>query len=240
VESQENALSEFDVRAAHYLGRCYDLGLGVQVDSKKAVEYLQKAADQGDAVAQNVLATIYDMGRGVARDPQNAAYWYRVSAEQGYHHAQYNLGVCYRDGFGVKQHTEKAIYWFVKAAKQRNTPTMKKILIQSMISVVQELTRIDINNGFFFSAPVDKKKYPKYRKVKKPKDLSTIARNLLTNSYNSQDEVAQDIRQVFQNAIKISPSHAISKLATLMLGKFEKWYEEWQAYQAYQGIQKKP
>ena len=68
-----------------------------------AVEYFQKAADQGLASAQDDLALCYYYERGIAQDYEKAAQWWQKAADQGHRNAQCNLGLCYKNGKGVKQ-----------------------------------------------------------------------------------------------------------------------------------------
>ena len=117
----------------------YEKGLGVSKDYKEAVEWYQKAAEQGHArarshqsnlesvlkfeecrsraqqgnvKAQNNLGWMYENGRGVAQDYKEAVKWYRKAAMQGYADAQYNLGVRYANGEGVEQDDKEAVMWY--------------------------------------------------------------------------------------------------------------------------------
>ena len=100
------------------LGKRYYDGTDTEIDYAKAVEYFQKAADQGYPVAQNWLGLCYDEGTGVIQDFEKAAQWYKKAADQGYPDAQNNLGLCYEEGTGVIQDFEKAAQWYKKAADQ--------------------------------------------------------------------------------------------------------------------------
>jgi TPR repeat protein len=96
----------------------YSLGQGVQQDSKQAVAWYRKAADQGDARAQFNLGLMYSEGKGVQQDFKQAAAWYRKAADQGEVEAQCNLGNKYRQGQGVQQDSKQAAAWYQKAADQ--------------------------------------------------------------------------------------------------------------------------
>ncbi len=89
-----------------------------QQDYTKAVEWFQKAANQGDASAQCYLGFCYEKGHGVQQDYTKAVEWYKKSAEQGQVNAQFNLGVCYERARGVQQDYTKAVEWYKKAANQ--------------------------------------------------------------------------------------------------------------------------
>lgn len=106
----------------------YSIGLGVPQDSKQAVTWFRKAAEQGDASAQYNLGLMYDKGRGVAQDDKQAVAWYRKAAEQGDVDAQRILGMMYDNGVGVVQDNKLAYVWSsvsaangdVKAATNRD------------------------------------------------------------------------------------------------------------------------
>ncbi len=91
-----------------------------QKDYAKAVEWFQKAADQGNADAQDWLGVCYYNGRGVQQDYKQAVEWYQKAANQGDAAAQNRLGVCYENGHGVQKDYDKAVEWYRKAANQGN------------------------------------------------------------------------------------------------------------------------
>ena len=81
------------------LGSIYDV-IGRGYDSyKKALYWLEKAAQQGHPYAQNNLAGIHRYGRGEGWSPnyEKALYWYEKAAEQGLELAQSNLSSLRRE-----------------------------------------------------------------------------------------------------------------------------------------------
>ena len=58
-------------------------GIGIAKDSAKAVEWFQKAAEQGDADSQNSLGYCLHNGIGIAKDAAKAVEWFQKAAEQG-------------------------------------------------------------------------------------------------------------------------------------------------------------
>jgi hypothetical protein len=70
-----------------------DTGQGVARDSREALTWFRKAAEQGLAEAQNNLGAFYHQGWGQDRDYAQALYWYRKAAEKGLTGAEGNLGV---------------------------------------------------------------------------------------------------------------------------------------------------
>ena len=61
----------------------YASGQGVEKDSKEAVKWFQKAADQGNARAQYVLGFMYAEGRGLMEDNVTAYAWCNIAAANG-------------------------------------------------------------------------------------------------------------------------------------------------------------
>ena len=71
-----------DAGAQYNLGVMYYDGLGVDVNFKKAIEWYEKAAEQGHAHAQNNLAHMSHNGQGVDVNYKKAIEWYEKAAEQ--------------------------------------------------------------------------------------------------------------------------------------------------------------
>ena len=89
-------------------------------ETKTAIAYFTKSADQGFRSAQYNLGVIFARGDGVAKDPEAAFKWYGMAAAQGHPTAQFNLGVFYRDGLGPAADGRKAIEWFTRSAENGN------------------------------------------------------------------------------------------------------------------------
>ena len=86
-------------------------------DTKSAMIWFKKAADQGYADGQYRLGGMYD----VAVSPQNpteAIKWYTLAANQGYKDAQYRLAVMYDQGRGTTKDYTEAAKWYEKAGTQ--------------------------------------------------------------------------------------------------------------------------
>ena len=65
------------------MGQFYTNGEGVTTNKTKAVEWFQKAAEQGHVQAQLELAIHYDLGAGVPENPTKAAEWFQKAAKNG-------------------------------------------------------------------------------------------------------------------------------------------------------------
>lgn len=95
------------------LGAAYDNGIGVERDIDKALQWYQKAAEQGLAEAQFNLAhlMVTEEISAVA-----AAEWMRKAADQGMTDAEYLMGIIYAEGIGLDVDHSQARLWLQKAA----------------------------------------------------------------------------------------------------------------------------
>ena len=118
-----------DAAAECYIcGWRYANGRGVIQDDEKAVEWYQKAAEQGHAIAQYDLSWMYQHGRGVSPNSSEALKWCRKAAEQGYADAQNTLGwrFQYVRGVNVQNYVE-AIRWYRTAAEQGHADAQHRL-----------------------------------------------------------------------------------------------------------------
>lgn len=74
-----------------------------------AVNWWQKAADQGFAPAQHSLGYAYFIGKGINKDKSRAVELFQAASDQGYLLAMNCLGRCYLFGKGVREDQAKAI-----------------------------------------------------------------------------------------------------------------------------------
>ena len=89
------------------------------MDMAKALEWYERAANNGHVSAQYMLAVLYQQGEGVEKvDEKKAAKWYRAAAVQGMPEAQVLLADCYLRGRGVAEDYVMAHVWFSCAASQ--------------------------------------------------------------------------------------------------------------------------
>src|SRR5436190_385508 len=61
------------------LAYCYENGVGVNIDKKKAIELYQEAANLENSAAQFNLALIYEKGKDIDKDIDKAIDWYKKS-----------------------------------------------------------------------------------------------------------------------------------------------------------------
>ncbi len=106
-----------DPEAQFTLGSLYFMGIDMPKDTPKAVQWLQKAAEQEHVQAQDLLGIIYQFGdEKVPKDATKAVKWLQKAAEQGHAMAQTDLGAIYRKGEDVPKNVAKAVEWWQKAA----------------------------------------------------------------------------------------------------------------------------
>jgi len=112
----EEAANSGNTTAQNALSYLYFNGLGIEKDNEKALQWLQKAANN-DARAAFDLGIIYLSGENVTKNLKKAAHWLEIAANKGNKEAQYNLALMYYNGDGVKQDVKKAAILLEKAAK---------------------------------------------------------------------------------------------------------------------------
>ena len=98
--------------AQYQMGWIYYVGLSVEKNYEKAVEWYQKGANGGDKMAYYHLALCYEYGEGVEKNMAEAVRLMRLSANSGYTPAHNVLGGYYKDGEGVKQDVRMALAWY--------------------------------------------------------------------------------------------------------------------------------
>jgi len=84
---------------------------------KKALDFYQKASNQGDVSAQTLLGKFYEKGIIVKQNYKEAVKFYTKAAVQEFRPAECNLGRMYEEGKGVKQDYKEALKWYQKASK---------------------------------------------------------------------------------------------------------------------------
>ncbi|KAF0547894.1 HCP-like protein [Gigaspora margarita] len=102
------------------IGWCYEYGVGIAKDEKKAYEWYFRAAMENSFCGQNNLGWCFEKGIGVVKDERKAFEWYLESAKGGNSSGQNNLGRCYEIGIGVDKDKKKAFKWYLKSANFGN------------------------------------------------------------------------------------------------------------------------
>ena len=100
-----------DAYSEYWLGLCFYLGRGVELDYNNAASYFVRSAEKGYVEAQSRLAQCYFAGHGVDKNYKEAARYFYRAAMQGHTSSQKRLAKCYEMGIGVPRNTSAAIYW---------------------------------------------------------------------------------------------------------------------------------
>jgi hypothetical protein len=156
-ESFEQLLTKADAgdaEAMFELGQRYDYGLGVDKDSKMALEWYSKAAEAGNPEAMFEIANIYYDGDYVEQDYAKALEWFQKAAEDEHSDAMYNLGLMYETGRGVEKDYAQANYWYSKAVELGDEKAKMRtafILIKKFYKIVLSFfLAILLVGGFLF------------------------------------------------------------------------------------------
>ena len=103
-----------DPEAIYLLGGKYAHGhLGLQKDTRRAVELLEEAAELGSNDALCYLGVVYHRGEGeVQEDKVKGIHFYKKAAMQGHVQSRFNLGCCE----WKKENYDRAVrHWLISA-----------------------------------------------------------------------------------------------------------------------------
>jgi TPR repeat protein len=95
-------------------------GKGIARNTREAIIWINKAAEQNDAKAQITLGEIYWKGEDVDQDYSKAYQCYLKAANQGEPLAEYLVGFSYSSGTGIQRDYQKAAGWYLKSAQKGN------------------------------------------------------------------------------------------------------------------------
>ena len=123
-----------DAEAQYLYSEALASGKGIAKNQPKAMEYAQKAAEQGFGLAFRRVGVGYENGWGVVSNATEATKWYgkfldwaKPEAEKGNAHAQFNIGKCCWWGEGVAEDKTEAVKWYRKAAEQGNAEAQEHL-----------------------------------------------------------------------------------------------------------------
>lgn len=106
------------VEAQYTLGKCYEIGQGVVINTATAAEWYSKGAEQDHGPSQRQLGMLYKRGLGVPQNYTLAVQWLTKAANNGDAYAQHNLAGCFWTGQGVAQNLAAAAEVYKAAADQ--------------------------------------------------------------------------------------------------------------------------
>jgi len=98
------------------LGYMARVGMGREVDYKRAFDLYMKAASLGNLRARTNVGSAYIRGQGVPKIPEEGILWYKLAASSGWSNAINALGDSFRRGTGVKQDDVEAAKLYAAAA----------------------------------------------------------------------------------------------------------------------------
>ncbi|KAF0502931.1 calmodulin-dependent protein kinase [Gigaspora margarita] len=107
------AASKDDVIAQYFVGRCYEIGWNTKKNTKKAIEWYNKAIENNCAAAERMLGEYY-----YKNDKYVQAFkLFKSAADRGNIIAKNNLGICYQKGRGTDVNMFEGFKLFEQAAK---------------------------------------------------------------------------------------------------------------------------
>lgn len=119
LKGMEKLAEKGDLDAMCNLGTCYLNGYSVEVDSLKALEWFNKAAEADYVRGYDRLGWYY-FSLQPNPDYANAVENFSKAAEMNYASSQYCLGFIYANGYGVEKNEIKSFNLYKKAAEQGN------------------------------------------------------------------------------------------------------------------------
>ena len=174
-------------------GHCYMHGLGVERDSKKAVELWTEAANAGSYTILTDLAQCYEQGLGVKVDSEKAAEFYKKGSYGTNNHRQHvrampYYGLCLIRGRGVQQDIKKGL------------------------DLIQNSVQVDNGNGWFVQGECYRYGYgvkKNFARAIECYERATIAEIemdgkksahfTLGSMYESGDELRRDMSKAFKH-----------------------------------------
>lgn len=117
------------VVAQRNLGIIYSRGIGVEKDCKKAISYLEYAAENGDSKAMLMAALAHDKGGWANPDYQKAYQYYAKLAEKNNVDAINCLAIMHEQGTGIPKDLKKAAKLYEKAVGLGDARAMTNLAI---------------------------------------------------------------------------------------------------------------
>lgn len=105
-----------DKNSQFLMAQAYEFGKEVEPNSRKALEFYKRAAQQNHFEACMRLGQIYTEQKWVKADTEQALFWYKRAASRGYIPAQLKLSDLYAEQ--ENQNYVEAYYWLAQATRQ--------------------------------------------------------------------------------------------------------------------------
>eukprot|EP00191_Tetraselmis_sp_GSL018_P006170 CAMPEP_0177596166 /NCGR_PEP_ID=MMETSP0419_2-20121207/10856_1 /TAXON_ID=582737 /ORGANISM="Tetraselmis sp., Strain GSL018" /LENGTH=384 /DNA_ID=CAMNT_0019087897 /DNA_START=164 /DNA_END=1318 /DNA_ORIENTATION=- len=120
----EKAVEHKSSAAMYQVAECCRLGLGTEVDKRKAVALYERAANEPISfrAAQRQLGILYFDGEAVQQDHRRAVHWFQLATQQDDTEAVVRLGLCYQLGVGGLDKSDKHALDLFEVGALRNHP----------------------------------------------------------------------------------------------------------------------
>ena len=112
----KNAADQGDANGIYNVGMCYQHGLGIPKDDKKAFDCFCRAAEKEHPAAINNIGRFFREGRVVPKDLEMSAQWFEKSASYDNAYGLLNFALALQKGEGVAQDEARAVQLLAKAA----------------------------------------------------------------------------------------------------------------------------
>jgi TPR repeat protein len=133
--SAANSAQSGDAKAQFELGVMYFKGFGMPQDYMKALDFFEKASNQGHERAKEYIPkTYFALGSdyfsedaGERQDDQEAFKWFSKAAELGHAQSQYIVGLMYYFGEGIPKDESKGVQ-LIKQSAQNGFEEARKVI----------------------------------------------------------------------------------------------------------------
>jgi|GEM_PF-6331878 len=127
VAAWEEGAEAGDATAAFLAAKMYEGENAIPANPRKAVQYMQMAAEGNHVQAQVELADYYRFGvpeADLVRDYDQALAWYEKAALAQHAEAQMKIGEMHYAGEGAERNRFEGIRWYELAAEKYYTPAL--------------------------------------------------------------------------------------------------------------------
>ena len=150
-ENKQHALNELlpfakkgNSEAQYYVSLLYSHGKGIKTNSKKALDYMWLAAEQGDQASIRMLATFYFTGNNTEKNVGIAYKLYLKLAESGDRDAQILLGALLTDGKFYDKNLIEGVSWLIAA---NNVTSLKGKALNNYNNAINLMSPSEINQS---------------------------------------------------------------------------------------------
>ncbi|CAB4373786.1 unnamed protein product [Rhizophagus irregularis] len=117
------------INSKYNLGRCYQLGAGIEKNEAKAFELYKEVAQNGHITSIYELGECYQYGMGTGKNEIKAFGLYKEAAEKGHINSIHKLVECYQYGIGTEKDENKAFEYYKKAVNEYEYEAFRIFLI---------------------------------------------------------------------------------------------------------------